>query len=293
MLKSLIAAVVSAVIFFSNAPVRGPQYQGRLAALGDSITYGYGLSDRGDCHAALLAGMLNLELDNMAVNGYRASDVFLQIRLDQNWQKLSRASVICLSAGGNELLSPLTETLYEIMRQKGISGDISELTPEQFFPIVYQFITDTSLRAALDARIEESLNKFETDFKLLIAQIKVINPDAPLVVQTLYNPLDGSGNPLLQPIAERYAYAFDRINAVIRNTKGVKIADVATAFAGRAGELTNINRYDVHPNAEGHKLIARLEYEALKYKDYRLPDIVAAGAAAAIFSVLGSMIAVR
>ena len=52
----------------------------------------------------------------MAVNGYRASDVFCKSALTKTGKAVPRKRHLP-SAGGNELLSPLTETLYEIMQK--------------------------------------------------------------------------------------------------------------------------------------------------------------------------------
>jgi len=293
MLKSLVAAVITAAMLFSNVPTKVPDYSGTLVALGDSITYGYGLSDREtQCHAAILADMYGLTLDNMAVNGNRASDVIPQIRLNAYSERLARADLICMSIGGNELLGPLLDTLYEVIAQKGYSSNISSLTAAQFVAIAYAFLADDSVKDSLDQKIESNLASFELYFPLLIAQIRAIDPDADILVQTLYNPLDGTDNFLFQQLADRYSYAFDRINEIITETDDIKIADVASVFEGRSGELTNINTFDVHPNAAGHELIAQIEYEALKYKDYTLAGLASMGAFSAIFSAFASMFAV-
>ena len=49
-----------------------------------------------------------------------------------------------------------------------------------------------------------------------------------------------------------------RFNEIIstNSSKGYKVIDVASDFKGKAGTLTNISDFDIHPNAAGHEVIA-------------------------------------
>ena len=77
---------------------------------------------------------------------------------------------------------------------------------------------------------------------------------------TVYDPF--SGNVLLKAASEVAAERLSVLNARISKLRGgnVKVIDVYGAFDGKAGEYTNINKLDIHPNAEGHNRI----YELLK-----------------------------
>jgi lysophospholipase L1-like esterase len=80
-------------------------------------------------------------------------------------------------------------------------------------------------------------------------------------IQTIYNPFEGlSGNGHHSPdtMAPRRATR-GGFNGVIREAAaaaGVRVAEVARHFRGRAAELTWVRSGDIHPSDAGHQLIA-------------------------------------
>ena len=254
----LFAAVLP--LCFLLGPLSCAADEQTLVALGDSITFGYGLDapDR-DGYPALLADFLGLTVKMEAVNGYRAADVLDKMETDAVADALSEATAVCLSVGGNELLVPFSRALADALPAGTAlsSADVLSVAAA-----LLRLLSDDLRYAALKEAVDDSLTAFGEQYPAIIARIRQLNPDALIFTQTLYNPFEGT---LLAAFGERFAYAFDEINRVIRSTEGCIVAPVDEAFSGRAVELTNIASLDIHPNREGHRLIftrMRTEYLA-------------------------------
>jgi lysophospholipase L1-like esterase len=85
-------------------------------------------------------------------------------------------------------------------------------------------------------------------------------------LQTVYNPFEPAAGdaPDADELAPRRARgAFhNRELRVAAARFAIDIADVASAFRGRAAQLTWIRSGDVHPSADGHEVIARTYVDA-------------------------------
>ena len=111
--------------------------------------------------------------------------------------------------------------------------------------------------------LEEKLIEYDSNIREITDYIND-KSDARVIVQTLYNPLDTRENPKLFMafVKSKITTLNEKMLANAKDEQGnerYEIADVFTAFAGQGDKLTNINKIDIHPNAEGHKKI----YETL------------------------------
>ncbi len=139
--------------------------QRKLLVLGDSVASGYGLTDDEDeitddiSWAALLAQKYVAELCNYAVDDYTTSDLLADVKKPSRQEMISSSDVICISIGGNNFI-------------------------QLFYGNVDKSITKTGLDTAMVAMIEAASEDLDGIFTLL----KEKNPEALVMVQTLYNP---------------------------------------------------------------------------------------------------------
>jgi lysophospholipase L1-like esterase len=205
----------------------GPKGATRILVLGDSLAKGTGDETGKGFAVAVLEAFRKkgpAELTNLAVNGMESPEV-LAVANTPNVRALAKAaSLILLSAGGNDLSHGATRT-------RGTNGG-----------------APAGIAGAVDAartRYAESLRK-------TLETLREENPAAPICVLGLYDPVespDGAGrlggSVILQwnAIAQETALAFPNVSVV----------PTFDLFHGRPERLA-ADRY--HPNARGYSEIA-------------------------------------
>ena len=240
-------------------------------ALGDSIPAGYGLENPDkDGYVGLFAEQLKedcIEVTaiNMAVSGLTTTQLLESLENLESDDKhnFAHADYITVSIGGNNILGPMIDKVYEIAADLGID-DIAEadiLQTARLVVALVKYKTDDEL----NARFDEGIAVFVEDFNKIMAVLNDIAPNAEIIVSTVYNPIpDNIG------ISEDAVERITGLNSFIielQNIYGYTIADTYTAFqkAEQAGtQVTNFNfdaakgtvSIDIHPNVAGHSVIA-------------------------------------
>lgn len=238
-----------------------------LVLLGDSIASGYGLAEykAGNNYSAPLSfgNMLGAEYEsyrNFAVDGRTSRQLLdaLSSPSEALKEAVSEADVIVISIGGNDFLKPMISAV-----KSAAMGDyelIAAIFKGEFKPEMLGEYSQRILNAALDAGKKVDVERTADNIERCVKLITEINPNAEIILMTVYDPF--SGNVLLNAASEAAKEQLSVLNAGIMALEGgnVKVIDVYKAFDGKAAEYTNINRLDIHPNAEGHYRI----YELLK-----------------------------
>ena len=265
----------------------------KVLVIGDSITTGFGLEgyDKGrdnvQSYANLLKADFKSELTageqkfiNKGIDGQEATQLLEALKDGKYDSDLKDCDLVLISIGGNDLM----HTLFGFFSDNSDYGiQISDL------------LTDHSVGDLIKALAELSkvLEQRLATYNTTIAEIgDYINEksDARIIVQTLYNPLDTREKPKLF-----MAFVRSKINTlneeILANAKDAQgneryeTADVFAAFAGQGDKLTNINKMDIHPNADGHKLIYETLDSVIRQKTFMIkvekPKAVEASAQAA------------
>jgi len=215
-----------------------------MLALGDSIAAGIGAPHASEGCMALLAARLRalepaLRLVNLAVPGESSDSL-----IGEGGQLDRAEAVISAAAAAGERIGPVTLSVggNDIL-EAALHGD------------------EVALRR-LDANLTVILDRLGT--ALDAAGVDLVEVAC---VQTVYNPFealrDGRG-PTADELAPRRAArgGFNRVIRALAVRTGVRLADVAGAFRGRAAELTWVCSGDIHPTARGHGVIAGTYVEA-------------------------------
>lgn len=215
-----------------------------FAVLGDSIASGYGLRNTLDCYGALVSEAKSYHLTNDAVPGHTTENLLWVIFNSATARKsIKRADVISVSICGNDLIQFLTKadtpTLLEIMTKGMESSAIKELLEE-------------------------------TAFNLggICTELRALNPNAPIILQTQYNPL--YANPqysTFASLAEELAPALkDIFETLCKEHGNVYLADVHAVFDDyykTEGNYDIIQADGIHPSEAGHALIAQVLLEKI------------------------------
>lgn len=200
--------------------------QTKYVVLGDSISRGAGIRNPNKaCYGRIIANTNGYDYANFGVDGNMSDDLKNKLYRDTNViNAVKAADIISISIGGNDFL----RDNMPAMIAKGLVENYGQ--------------------------IDDVVAGFSANFNVIIAKIKEYNPGALLLVQTLYNPMEGTA-----VVNKVYAQALSQLNAVYKDYAAahpgeIEIVDVAAAFEGKSG-LIAIDT--IHPNAEGNYLIAR------------------------------------
>jgi lysophospholipase L1-like esterase len=206
----------------------------RIAALGDSITAGTG-EGRGGGYAARLGRMLGergrrVDVVNRAVPGAETGDVLARLREPGVRDAVARASLVVVSASGNDL----THT---------------------FRPTPGRELGDPDV----------ALPRVRANLRALVARLRAVNPTAPIRLVGLYNPFDVA--PADEAAARAQLAVWNAaIEEAADGTAGALAVPVADLFYQRPDRLA-ADHY--HPGPRGHELIAARVLETLREGDDR------------------------
>ena len=264
--KSTIRKRAAAVILllFMNFNIFGARADTKklnYLALGDSITSGYGLSDIGASFTEIIANEKNMQLKNIAVDGYTSEDLLNLIALNKHEDDIKNADLITISIGGNDLLKVLFSLIKDVA---GLSDNVTFTELQQALLNVDNLIP--KIKRILDepkniALFEKAIENYYDNVEKIISHIKDINPNVKIMIFNLYNPL--SGSPVFNEIVYSAQKIINKMNDRTGSFKNVVLLDAAKAFYNRGLILTNILYLDIHPNKAGNKVLARLVVEKL------------------------------
>jgi len=263
-LLPLLAALLSLALL-APAPAAAKEAPAYIA-LGDSLAFGVGATDpAAGGYVTLTFDSLRsseryrdrgLELLNLGVPGATSSDLLLpggqlehalnEIRERQEDTSSSddNVEIITVDIGGNDVLALGTED----------SPCIDDLLGQE-----------------CQGRFQEMLGGLKVNLAKVLERLRDAAPKADLVVMDLYSPLSGRGGPE-DLIAD---FAIGEINAVTEEVVSrpeleVSLASVYPLFLGRAAQL--VAEDAVHPNDEGHALMAEVVLAAIEGRAPDLPD---------------------
>jgi lysophospholipase L1-like esterase len=198
-------------------------------SLGDSVAAGNGVSEPETAgFVAVLARSRRIDhVYNVARPGAASGDVYAQQLASALPQaQAGTAGLITISAGGNDLagLIPNPDCV------------VDPLPPT------------CPLDGAL-AIVEENLDR-------IVRDIRDANRVVPVVLLAYPNFFSGTGHAWEAPAGRVLARLNDVIREVAHRYERVAVAE--PSFEGRGDELTGVNnyRFDPHPNARGHAIIA-------------------------------------
>jgi len=227
-----------------------------LLILGDSIATGHSLEDYNSqgnpksrySWATLLAESYAAKQINLAVDGDTTANLLEVVQAPAKRNTIAQADVICISIGGNNFL--------QLMGQLFAAGTI--FTPD-----------------AVDSAYAEVQAAAQQDLDDIFAKLHSINPEAKILVQTLFAPYRYF-TVEIEPgktIAEWMGVYVDRYNAMLKERAeavGVTVVDVGETFKTRGQEswlyasmsdgtlneaILALAQANPHPTKEGHRAI--------------------------------------
>ena len=229
-LSILFAVVLCAGVLFPNITLAAdtrPSY----VALGDSIPAGYGLSTTADAYPALVGKEINYLVSNLAESGDTTSDLISKLKTATYKNKLSKASLVTISIGGNDLMGSLDNILTLLYGEA----------------------------AVVDGIYAKSLANLRTICSLVLSSVP---SNCIILFENIYNPYESMGS-IGKTIGDRIERQNQQIKTVCDERKGITFVDVTSMNgnpdnfnAGKGSTLMEM--IDCHPTKAGHRVLADL-----------------------------------
>lgn len=308
------AAIASASLSALPVSSAGTDTKNDFVLFGDSIAAGYGLSSSEHNYGELCADYLGGNVSNYAVSGATSTDMLSKISSLSDDQKTSvkNAEYVVISVGANDLLHYASKRLLTFGEKKKLLKDgitSADIPAEPTITDLLKYLDIEKIKAYKNAsptnlldlsselkKLCANLKYYDEDYAYVgiipktiipnlkdsITAVKAINPDAKVIVQTVYQPLQftpeylkaASIDPsLMDQISSSFNDVLDTFESELKKISGIEIADVRTDLnalpegtelskdnPGSISYFTNIqlpgeNR-DFHPNQRGHLAIA-------------------------------------
>lgn len=225
-LLSLALALVMALSCFSVISFAEEEKPLDYVVLGDSIAYGSGLVNSVDaCYGKIVAETNGYTYANHSVPGITSSVLLTMLTDGENVREsVAGADIISISIGGNN------------------------------------FLTDNIIGLAFDCLAKKDMAKFDEisalyyeDLCAIMDRINELNPDAVVLLQTIYNPQEGAAGVV-------YLEGGTKLNDMMRkydteHPGEIVIVEVAEALNG---DYENFADDKIHPSKKGNEKIAQV-----------------------------------
>ena len=328
-MKKIISALTSAVLcamplnaLSLNSSAENSDIKSMIV-LGDSIASGYGLSDSEYNYGQICGDYLGCNVINLAVPGATTVDMLNAVQNMNDTQKyyLSNSDAIVISIGGNDMMNYFSKWILEYASENNFlnagytSADIPEspsintllqmVNINEAGGIREYFENDSSAIFELNTQMKALTrnmcnttggydgfihNTVISNIDKSVSLIRQANPNAKVIVQTVYNPLQLPQSYLANSYGTNYASmigylrsTFDTVlstySSELSAIDGIEIADVYSEFTavesdtaindanpGHSYYFTSMTNplhpaenqkgKDFHPNQKGHLAIA-------------------------------------
>lgn len=211
-------------------PAAAGEEAARYVVLGDSIAFGSGLTNPGKAvYGKIVADTNGYAYKNFAVPGHTTQNLLRRMQEPQVSPAIAAADIISISIGGNNfLLGNMNALLYDAIVKEDYT------------------------------RFDEITDSFYQDLQQIVRTIRQMNPDAAILLQTIYNPQTGTIGEVYQQAADRFNDKFRQYAA--EQTDGILLVDVAQALTDSDRDFAEDR---IHPSAVGNEKIARAVLQTL------------------------------
>lgn len=233
----------------------------QMLFLGDSIPAGYGLDGYNagnlyncDSYANILFDRYKTELAdkcghdmvNKSVSGAESDELLELVESGDLDAELDKADAVVVSIGGNDMLGIMLGLLDKL----GYDAETGSFDMGNI-----NLLQAASMVTSMDSEVDAALDRFAENIVLIADEINN-KTNGELYIQTLYDPLEYFSK--FSTVTDFSGEKIGKFNQIIRDNSDGRytVVDVALDFKGRAAELTNIKNFDIHPNADGHRVIA-------------------------------------
>ncbi len=231
-LISLLSVVLTAAgIYLLQS--RTPLY---YVALGDSLAQGYpyylekkplGYTDLISAHLRN-AEEFDVVHTNLGISGYTSTDLLNLLSDEQVVPKISRADIITVNIGGNDMLRAL-----------GKDGNNY-------------------------ASVLDSISIYSDNLIQIFAKIRSLNPDAHIYIANIFNPTVQDDEDINHTASEKLVSYINKLILEVTGPYNVKVIDISNVFTGHEYGTSHSWFHDrIHPNHLGYSKMSKPFIDAI------------------------------
>lgn len=279
-----------------------PEGEISVVVLGDSIARGYGLADvEKQRFSALLAESLkndyaDVSVANHGIDGLTGAELAELLKTEMP-AEIADSDYVLISIGGNNILGELTEMSGMAELITGLDAQLisdyakfitaSEETEKSKYKYAVETL-NTLLGTAnniftsdvFSKMVAEAGEKLEAEIPEIVSLIKAENPDAKIIIQTVFNPYKNVNLslPYVEAKVEMSKHGDNAVSALnnviesLADEQGYTVLPIWEKFENSEKKAINAAfslltlqfSVDPHPNAVGHKIIAEAYYDLIK-----------------------------
>lgn len=252
----LTASILCATCLSTTATVSSSAESKQLLVLGDSISAGYGLAAEDYAYYDYLVECAGYEMTNLAQSGATTVDLLALVQTDAAAEAIAKADLISISIGANDLIDPTKAFLKKelnIQENESLMEAIERYGAENL----------AAMTTRMSGVLRPYVNAANQNIPQIVSQLRTMNPDVQIVMQTIYNPVDSyttsyDGTDYSSEYKTLRNYVGNqekRINDPMKELAGVTVVDINAAFDGAGWIYINSQQKDIHPTPLGHALI--------------------------------------
>lgn len=206
-------------------------------ALGDSLTRGvgdetqdYGYTIRLQQELEKWAMVEEVELDNRGKNGRRSDQLLSLLERGHYEEELQKANLITITLGGNDVMKIVKKNLFSMKK----------------------------------SMFDKELPRFAERYEQIIAEIRKVNPDAPIILVGFYNPFSIVVDEItpFDPIISEWNDEIDKLAATDENACFVSVEDL---FVSNEDMVYHVDFF--HPNSTGYDRMTKRIIESMQQCD--------------------------
>ena len=307
-----------------------------MVILGDSIASGYGLTEDEHTYGEICADYFGAELSNFAKSGLDSYELLDMVEnlTDEQKTAVENTEVIVISTGGNDIMKYIIKQFLDFAGKNNLlvsgytSADIPENPSSKDMKMIdqnaFRKYSNSGMNAtlALNSLIKSSSrnlrlttnnnrgiipNEIMVNIDKTVNKLKEINPNAEIIVQTVYQPLQlskeyveknyNSGHAsMINILRDTLEDIMGTFRTELQKIQGIEIIDVYDTFTangnvestsdnpGHTYYFTDMqksyvtiggeNSLNVHPNQKGHLAISSLLIDKIKVTDQETGESV-------------------
>lgn len=206
-------------------------------ALGDSLTRGVGDETQDYGYTIRLQQELEkwpmveeVELDNRGKNGRRSNQLLSLLKRGHYDEELEKANLVTITLGGNDVMKIVKKNLFSMKK----------------------------------SMFDKELPKFAKRYEQVIAEIRRVNPEVPIILVGFYNPFSIVVDEItpFDPIISEWNDEIEKLAATDENACFVSVEDL---FVSNEDMVYHVDFF--HPNSTGYDRMTKRIIESMQQCD--------------------------